>query len=588
MAELTMDSLFDAGQLDLASANLWEQSGMHKETVGVHTKRRTDDALLALADRASQWALAALNEVRGDVLHAGAMRVGDVVRLWVGFHHPKVSRAALELAVRALVKRINGPGDKPEIGTELSRIWQACRVHHPDFQARILRLGAREMDVPYLPFLPGNRYWQFGWGEKARVFMESSSNSDGALGWQWQKNKVTSKELMMVMGFPTPAHVLVKGEQDLPAAVSCIGFPCVIKPLDRGGGKGVTADIRSDAAARTAFKFALQYTQGPVIVESHIPGHDHRLMVVDGQLIAAIRREPSFVVGDGQRSLTALVAELNAPRSSNMVRSLYLRPIAMDDVLVRHLATQSLALDDVPARGQRVTLRSNANLSTGGMCTDVTAACHPQVRAMAEQLAKTAGLATVGIDYLTTDISRAPSETGGAFIEMNTTPGLDVCIAAGCSPSTIAQKILGESVSRIPIDLTLLSASGMGQLQPAFQNYLEAQDAAVVIGDALHIGELTLNFKSTEPWPAVNASLRNRGVKSVHVISTADDVQRLGFPVDRFHRATVAVCGGEAVLTPDWTAVLNRLAQSDVAFEPEPVILDRLLNARSDALSQGD
>ena len=237
VAELTADSLPDVGKLDLASANLWEQSCMHKETVGVHTNRRTDDALLALADRASQWALAALNEVRGDVLHAGAIRVGDVVRLWVGFHHPKVSRVAL-------------------------------------------------------------------------------------------------------------------------------------------------------------------------------------------------------------------AADLNAPRSSNMVRSRYLRPIAMDDVLVRHLATQSLALEDVPARGQRVTLRSNANLSTGGMCNEATAACHPQVRAMAEQLAKTAGLAAVGINYLTTDISRAPSETGGAFIEMNTTNGLDFCIAAGCSPSTIAQKILGGSLAK--------------------------------------------------------------------------------------------------------------------------------------------
>ena len=588
VAELTADSLSDVAQLEHASATLWGQSGMHQETVEEHANKRTDDGLLAVGEMASQWALAALNEVRGDVQNAGAVRDGEVVRLWVGFHHPKVSRAALELAVRALVQRINGPGDSQELGAELSELWKACRVHHPDFQARILRLAAREMDVPYLPFLPGNRYWQFGWGAKALVFMETSSNADGTLGSQWQKNKATSKELMKAMGFPVPAHVLVSRAQDLPAALARIGFPCVVKPLDSGGGQGVTADIKSVADAQTAFQFASQYAKGPVLVESHIPGYDHRLTVIDGQLISAIRREPSYVVGDGQRSLSLLVSHLNAPRSSNIVRSRYLRPVAMDDVLVRHLATQSLTLDDVPAKGQRVTLRSNANLSTGGMCTDLTAVCHPQVRAMAEQLAKTTGLRALGIDYLTTDISGAPALTGGAFIEMNASPGLAVCVASGWSEIDIGKMVLGESVSRIPIDLTLFSASGMGQLQSAFQNHLVAQDAAVVIGDALHIGELTLNFKSTEPWPAVNASLRNRGVRRVQVICTADAVQRLGFPVDRFHRATVAVCGGEAVLTPDWTAVLNRLAQSDVAFEPEPVILDRLLNARSDALSQGD
>ena len=101
----------------------------------------------------------------------------------------------------------------------------------------------------------------------------------------------------------------------------------------------------------------------------------------------------------------------------------------------------------------------------------------------------------------------------------------------------------------------------------------------MVIGDALHIGELTLTVKSTEPWPAVNASLRNRGVKSVHLVCTADDVHRLGFPVDRFQSVTVAVCDGEAVLSPDWTAVLNRLAQSDVAFEPQQAILQGLIAA---------
>lgn len=585
VAELTADSLSDVAQLEHASATLWGQSGMHQETVEEHANKRTDDGLLAVGEMASQWALAALNEVRGDVRHAGAVRDGEVVRLWVGFHHPKVSRAALELAVRALVQRINGPGDPQELGAELSQLWKACRVHHPDFQARILRLAAREMDVPYLPFLPGNRYWQFGWGAKALVFMETSSNADGTLGSQWQKNKATSKELMKAMGFPVPAHVLVSRAQDLPTAVARIGFPCAVKPLDSGGGQGVTADIKSVADAQTAFQFASQYTKGPVLVESHIPGYDHRLTVIDGQLISAIRREPSFVVGDGQRSLSVLVAHLNAPRSSNIVRSRYLRPVAMDDVLVRHLATQALTLEHVPVIGQRVTLRSNANLSTGGMCTDLTAVCHPQVRAMAEQLAKTTGLRALGIDYLTTDISGAPSLTGGAFIEMNASPGLDVCVASGWSETAIGRKVLGESVSRIPIDLTLLSASGMGQLQLAFQNHLVAQDAAVVIGDALHIGELTLNFKSTEPWPAVNASLRNRGVRRVQVICTADAVHRFGFPVDRLQSVAVAVCDGEPVLSPDWTAVLNRVAQSDVAFESEPAILDRLLNARSDPLT---
>ena len=568
VAELTADRMPPGDHVKMAVERLWRQSGMAPADDAALRHRLEqggqDDALLALAMAATTWAQAALNEVRGHVQHAGAGRAGGAVRLWVGFHHADLSRIALQLALRTLAGLISSPPHLPALQAELDKLWQACRHHHPDYQARILMVGAQDMEVPCLHFLPGSRYWQFGWGDKARVFMESASNQDGMLGSQWQKSKVAAKALMTALGLPTPRHVLVARADELPAAVERIGFPCVLKPLDSGGGKGVTANIRSLAEAQAAFKLAFRQKQDLVMVEAHVQGEDHRLMVINGQMVAAIRREPSFVVGDGRNSVAALVAHLNASRSKNMVRSRYLRPIPMDEVLRQHLATQLLTLTDVPAPGQRVTLRSNANLSTGGMCTDVTALCHPQVRAMAELLASTSGLATIGIDYLTTDIARPSTETGGVFIEMNTTPGLDACVAAAWPEALIARRVLGESVGRIPVDLTITSADGLEALRKGLEKPRLDAGQALVVRDTLYLGDLVLHVGSSEPWAAVKAGLRNPCVRGMRVICSVEELVGLGCPVDRVRHVTMGLRDGQAILPPAWEEVIRRHSESVV------------------------
>lgn len=580
MAEFMVHGLPNAPSLVKAVADWWPQSGAVAMNPAPVFHADPADTELALAKCLAAWTMAFLNAVRGDVQYAGARRLDGGVCLWVGFHQPDISRAALALALKCLLQSVRGDPDAAALQAERDRLQQVCRQHHPDYQARILRVGARSMGVPFLHFLAGTRYWQFGWGAKARVFMESSSNTDGVLGWQWQKSKTVSKALMAALGLPVPAHQLVRREQDLADAVGRIGFPCVVKPLDSGGGKGVTANIRSLAQAHAAFAFARSSAQAEstVMVEAHVAGDDHRLMVIDGQLVAAIRREPSFVVGDGRQPLSALLAQLNAVRSRNMVHSRYLRPIPSDAVLQRHLATQSLTLDDVPVAGRRVTLRSNANLSTGGVCTDVTAVCHPQVRAMAQQLAKTAGMGAAGVDYLTTDITRAPAQTGGTFIEMNLTPGLDVCVAAGWSEASIAGLVLGPSVGRIPIALTVLSAAGVDALREAMAQPPLADGDALVVGDALHIGGLSLRVTTQAPWSAVHAGLRNQTVKRVQVVCAAEEVSRLGLPVDMLDCVDVAVVDAGAVLSPLWRGVLARHSRTAVACEPEPALLRRLID----------
>jgi cyanophycin synthetase len=357
---------------------------------------------------------------------------------------------------------------------------------------------------------------------------------------------------------PTPRHVVINDIGELEKAASAIGFPCVVKPLDMGGGKGVTAGIQTVAQLRTAYEHARAVTSRALMVEQFVPGDDHRLMVIDGKFVAAIRREPSSVVGDGKSTIRQLIDELNADRSCNLVKSGYLLPVPIDDALASHLARQEARFDSVLQTGSKVTLRSISNLSAGGIGIDVTNRVHPQVAALAEQLAITVGLGTAGLDYLTTDIGRSPWEVGGAFIEMNTTPGLDVTIAAGWPPGKIGAMVLGDLPGRIPVDLFVMPTLDIEAACLAGPEDAAGPGAAWVCGNEIRVGQLTLRTGDSTPWAAVQGALRNKTLTSLRIVCTVGEILNHGLPLDKVDR--VLLCG---VALPDrWQGLIERSARS--------------------------
>ena len=146
-----------------------------------------------------RWALAALNEVRGVLHSAGVAPVSAAatdteIRLFLAFHQPQVSVQALELALRALLQAARpAPFSQADFLPALEKLWQMCRSHHPDYQARILMEGAAAMDLPVLPANGVARHWQFGWGARGRIFFESASNKDGMVAAQIARSKAATK-----------------------------------------------------------------------------------------------------------------------------------------------------------------------------------------------------------------------------------------------------------------------------------------------------------------------------------------------------------------------------------------------------------
>ncbi len=511
---------------------------------------------MALAGRtAACWALGALNEIDGFLHDAGSVPDGGGARIWLGFHHPEVSLSALGLAVTLLGRAARSAQlDRSRIDAALKSLWRLCRDHHPDYQARILMQGARARDIPTFPFTTRGTFRQYGWGSRSRVFVETTSNADGHLGSLIEHSKAYSKMMFAELGMSTPAYRLATKADELPEAIKAVGWPCVVKPISRGGGLGVTAGIRTIAEAETAFALAKRFGDEPIMIEAFIQGDDHRLMVIDGRLFAAIRREPSAVTGDGRSTVAQLIAGLNRGRSRSKLRSRYLRPTEVDSVVEQHLRQLGVSIDTVLETGRRIRLRSNANLSTGGLCFDATGEVHPDIRRMVEMTARAMGLATAGFDFITTDISKSCRECG-ALIEVNISPGADAMIAAGMEPASVASAILGGTPARIPIRLLVTPEAELPHLLDQLRSMPFAAGFGWVCGWDAAVGGMPLRVTSPGPWRAVETLLRHGSVQHACLVCPIEAIVRLGMPVDKVESVVLYRCDRRP-LPAAWMKVL--------------------------------
>jgi cyanophycin synthetase len=264
---------------------------------------------------------------------------------------------------------------------------------------------------------------RLGYGCHRRLVWAALTDRTSAVGVDIAADKVLTKELLAAAGIPVPPGRVATSAAEAAEALAAIGGPAVIKPQTGNHGSAITVGVTSAAQAAEAYQQA-SAGRPEAIVEAYIPGTDYRVLVVDGRMIAAARLRPASVTGDGRRDIEALVREANTDPRRGEGHALPLTRIALDDHALTHLAASGLHPGSVPAAGQVVTLRRNANLSTGGTAADVTDEVHPSVAAMCCRAAAAAGLDVCGIDLRLADIAAPLAEQAGAVIEMNACPGL--------------------------------------------------------------------------------------------------------------------------------------------------------------------
>ncbi|MET8142163.1 cyanophycin synthetase [Sphaerisporangium sp. NPDC005288] len=367
----------------------------------------------------------------------------------------------LELAITTvehiLVERI------PDLPLELARIARVVERERLGVSTAALAGAARRRGIP-VRRVGRLSMLRLGYGRYRRLVCAALTEQTSAIGVDIAADKTLAKQLLTDAGIPVPDGVVAWSAADAVGALGRLGGPVVIKPRHGNHGVDVTVGVTTAAAAAEAYAQAAADGEG-VIVEKFVPGTDYRVLVVDGQMVAAAEVRPASVTGDGASDIARLVDVVNADPRRGEGHSRELTKIELDERALAHLEAQGLGPASIPARGRLVTLRRNANLSTGGTSRDVTDLVHEDVADVCRRAAAVVGLDVCGIDVRLADIA-APIRCGGAghcgaepgaVIEVNACPGLRMHLSpAEGAPRDVAGAVIDSlyppgAPSRVPV-----------------------------------------------------------------------------------------------------------------------------------------
>jgi len=361
-----------------------------------------------------------------------------VFQVVVEYSEEEVGRLAIKLAERLCRAAIEDqPFDLAAALAQLRELDEDIRLG-PSTGSIVHAAAAR--GIPFRRLTQGSLV-QFGWGSKQRRIQAAEVDLTGAIAETIAQDKQLTKHLLEAAGVPVPEGRPVIDAEDAWAAMQDIGGAVVVKPQDGNQGKGVTVNVTTREQLNAAFAAAAEYGS-TVMVERFVPGHDFRLLVVGNRLVAAARRDPPHVIGDGVHTVRQLVEEVNTDPRRGDGHATSLTKIRFDDIAIARLALQGFTADSIPSQGTRVVLRNNANLSTGGTATDVTDEVHPELAARAVAAAQMIGLDIAGVDVVCETMQKPLEEQAGAVVEVNAAPGLRMHLA----PSFGKGRAVGEAV----------------------------------------------------------------------------------------------------------------------------------------------
>ena len=361
-----------------------------------------------------------------------------IYQVVVEYSEEAVGRLALELAQALCESAIS---DTPfDLGQALAQLKELDEDVRLGPSTGCIVDAAIAKNIPFSRMTEGSMV-RFGWGSKQRRIQAAEMDTTSAISEAIAQDKELTKKLLGAAGVPVPTGRSVTDPEDAWVAALEIGLPVVVKPNDGNQGKGVTVNITTKEHLQQAYAVATEF-RDDILVEKYMPGNDFRLLVVGDKLIAAARRDPPKVVGDGVQTVAQLVEQVNLDPRRGTGHSTSLTKMRFDEIAHACLASQGFTAESIPVKGQRVNLRNNANLSTGGSATDVTDDVHPEVAARAVAAAHMVGLDICGVDLVCDSILRPIEEQGGGIVEVNAAPGLRMHL----TPSFGKGRAVGEAI----------------------------------------------------------------------------------------------------------------------------------------------
>jgi len=279
-------------------------------------------------------------------------------------------------------------------------------------------LGASFEDV-----LPG--IWAVSRGQQRALLANYVTQCDDPVVLRLAGDKAYSYRLAKEAGVPFPEHVLfdLTRFDEASSFLERVGGPLVVKPANgTSSGLGVSTSVRTGRELRAAAALASLY-DSRVLAERMVAGESYRILYLEGCAIHAVRRRGIRLRGDG-----CSISEL--------LRNSGQAALATDPLVAETLAAQGLTLTSpsavdeeilirgLPLASRRQELRTVYDDSVlDRCCPELLRECGAIVRALGSELA--------GVDIVTTNPSVPLRKAGGAFIEINTTPGIHHHYVAG-------------------------------------------------------------------------------------------------------------------------------------------------------------
>jgi cyanophycin synthetase len=365
----------------------------------------------------------------------------------------KVGIYAAEASVRIAEALITGENYDLEYDIQQMReIREATRLG-PSTGSIVEEAIAR--DIPWIR-LNKQSLVQLGYGKNQVRFRATMTEKTSSIAVDIASNKEETKRLLLEQAIPVAKGTTISSVDDVDKAIREVGFPLVFKPLDGNHGRGISINIKNREDAVAAYEFAARISRR-VIVERFVTGYDFRVLVIDNKMVAAALRDPAHVKGDGVSTIQQLIDIENTDPRRGYGHENVLTLITVDRDTLDLLEKKGYTLETIPAKGEKVFVKSTANLSTGGTSVDVTDHVHPQNIFICERISKIIGLDICGIDIMAENLTEPLTENGGVVLEVNAAPGFRMHIAPSEGiPRNVAGHVIdmlypyGKS-ARIPI-----------------------------------------------------------------------------------------------------------------------------------------